>query len=158
MSEGIVLSLQLLAAHGERPRSVPEARALVGHGLEGDIHGKTKPGSRRQVLIVDRTTLESMDLHAGDLREQITVDFDHLERLAVGTLLRIGEVTCELAGPCEPCTHIGTLNGREDPEAFRRSLVGRRGQLARVVALDGLGRIRVGDTVAVLQEPLSLRA
>lgn len=149
MSSGIVLSLQLLTTHGERPRPVSEARALVGHGLEGDIHGKTNPGSRRQVLIVDRATLQEMHLRAGDLREQITVEFADLERLAAGTFLRVGAATCELSGPCEPCTHIGALNGVADPAAFQKALVGRRGQLARVVAVDGDGRIRVGDPVTV---------
>lgn len=147
---GTVLNLHVVTQHGERPRPVSEARALVGRGLEGDLHGKTKPNSRRQVLIVDRATLLAMGLRPGALREQITVDFEALERLAPGTLLRLGEVTVELSGPCEPCTHIGALNAVPDPVAFQQSLVGRRGQLARVTAIEGDGRIRVGDPVAVL--------
>lgn len=147
---GRVLSLQLLTAHGTRPRSVPEARALVGRGLDGDIHGKTKPNSRRQVLIVEQATLQAMGLQPGDLREQITVEFQSLETLPVGTLLRVGEVTFELSGSCEPCTHIGALNSVPDAEAFRSALDGRRGQLARVTAVEDEGRIRVGDVIAVL--------
>lgn len=147
---GTVLNLHVVTRHGERPRQVTEARALVGQGLEGDLHGKTKPHSRRQLLIVDRTTLLTMGLQPGALREQITVDFAALERLAPGTLLRIGDVTLELSGPCEPCTHIGALNGVADPVAFQQALAGRRGQLARVTAIEGAGRIRVGDPVAVL--------
>ncbi|MGH2400208.1 MAG: MOSC domain-containing protein [bacterium] len=147
---GRVLSLQLLTAHGTPPRSVPEVRALVGRGLDGDIHGKAKPDSRRQVLIVDAATLAVMGLQPGALREQITIEFPPLETLPVGTLLRVGEVTFELTGPCEPCTHIGALNGVADPEAFRSALEGRRGQTARVAAIDREGRIRVGDVIAVL--------
>ena len=147
---GRVLSLQLLTAHGTRPRPVPEVRALVGRGLDGDIHGKTKPDSRRQVLIVDRATLLAMGLGPGDLREQITVEFPSLETLPVGTLLRTGEVTFELTGVCEPCTHIGALNGVSDAEAFRSALGGRRGQLARVTTVEGEGHIRVGDVIAVV--------
>ena len=147
---GRVLSLQLLTAHGTRPRRVPEVRALVGHGIDGDIHGKTKPDSRRQVLIVDRATLLAMGLQPGDLREQITVEFPSLETLPVGTFLRVGEVTFELSGACEPCTHIGALNGVPDAEVFRSALDGQRGQLARVAAVEDEGRIRVGDVIAVL--------
>jgi len=147
---GRVLSLQLLTAQGTRPRPVPEVRARVGRGLDGDLHGKTKPDSRRQVLIVERATLLAMGLGPGDLREQITVEFPSLETLPVGTLLRVGEVTFELSGSCEPCTHIGALNSVPDAEAFRSALDGRRGQLARVTAVEGEGHIRVGDVIAVL--------
>lgn len=147
---GRVLSLQLLASHGTPPRPVSQARALVGRGLDGDIHGKAKPDSRRQVLIVERATLVAMGLQPGDLREQITVEFPSLETLPVGTLLRAGDVTFELSGACEPCTHIGALNGVPDAEAFRSALDGRRGQLARVTAVEGEGHIRVGDPIAVL--------
>lgn len=151
-STGTVISLQLLAEHRERPEPVRQARALVDRGLEGDIHGKKTTGSRRQVLIVDRATLEALSLRPGDLREQITVDFPVLETLPAGTLLRVGPVTCELAGPCEPCTHIGGLLGVPDAVAFQHRLEGRRGQLARVAAVDGDGIIRVGDPVAVVSK------
>lgn len=149
MTDGTVLSLQILTHHGERPRAVADVRALPGHGLEGDIHGKSRSGSSRQVLIVDRTTLETMGLRPGDLREQITVAFAALETLPAGTLLQVGDATFELTGPCEPCTHIGGLNGIADPVAFQKTLDGRRGQLARVTSVDGEGRIRVGDRIAV---------
>lgn len=149
MTDGTVLSLQILTHHGERPRAVPDVRALPGHGLEGDIHGKSRSGSGRQVLIVDRTTLDAFGLRPGDLREQITVAFAALETLPAGTLLQAGEVTLELTGPCEPCTHIGGLNGVVDPIAFQKALDGRRGQLARVIGVEGEGRIRVGDRIAV---------
>jgi len=149
-NSGTVIGLQILLEHRERPTPVRQVRALVDRGLEGDIHGKNTSGSRRQVLIVDRATLEALRLHPGDLREQITVDFPLLETLPAGTLLRIGPATCEISGPCEPCTHIGGLLGVPDVVAFQRSLDGRRGQLAKVTAVDGDGLIHVGDPVAVL--------
>lgn len=148
MSTGTVISLQILAEHRERPEAVMQVTAAVDHGLVGDVHGKKKAGSRRQVLIVDRATLQSLGLRPGDLREQITVEFPALESLPAGTLLRIGQVTCELSGPCEPCTHIGSLLGVPDPAVFQQDLQGRRGQLAKIVAVDGAGIIRVGDSVA----------
>jgi len=148
---GRVIGLHLLIEHQQRPEPVRRARALVDLGLEGDVHGKKKAGSHRQVLIVDRATLEALSLQPGDLREQITVEFPSLDTLPAGTVLRVGEATCELTGPCEPCTHIGQLLGVPDAIAFQQNLQGRRGQLARIVAVDGDGFIRVGDAVTVLR-------
>ena len=57
-------------------------------------------------------------------------------------------MTLRVNGECEPCTHIGEMNGQADVEAFRVSLVRRRGALCTVVAAEA--PIRVGDTVTVL--------
>jgi MOSC domain-containing protein YiiM len=145
---GRVIGLHVLPTHGERPQQRPEVRALVGQGLEGDLHGKGRAaGTGRQVLVMDRQTLEASGLRPGDLREQITVEFGALESLPAGTRLRIGGAVLEVTGPCEPCTHIGKLNGRPDAVEFKQSLEGRRGQLAKVIAVDGDGMIRLGDSV-----------
>src|SRR2546422_11195569 len=115
-TSGRVIGLQILVEHRGQPEPVRRAKALVDLGLEGDVHGKKKAGSRRQVLIVDRATLkkagsrrqvlivdratlEALGLRPGDLREQITVEFPALETLPSGTLLCVGGVTCELTGP-----------------------------------------------------------
>ncbi|MGH2348414.1 MAG: MOSC domain-containing protein [bacterium] len=145
---GHVLSIHLLRAQRTPPQPVAAAKALVGHGLEGDVHGKKRSGDHRQVLILDIASLRYFGLRPGDLREQITVDFPMLERLPSGARLRIGVATFELSGPCEPCTHIGQALGTDDRIAFQQALLGRRGQLARVVAVEGDGIIRVGDAVA----------
>ncbi len=147
---GSVTNLQILPEHRQQPAAVSQVRALVNQGLEGDAHGKKKAGSRRQILILDRGTLQELGLRPGDLREQITIDFPPLETLPAGTLLQIGQVTCELTGPCEPCTHIGALVGIADAAQFQTSLQGRRGQLAKVTAVDREGTIRVGDPVVVI--------
>ncbi len=147
---GTVTNLQILLEHRQQPAAVSQVRALVDQGLEGDAHGKKKAGSRRQILILDRGTLQELGLRPGDLREQITIDFPPLETLPAGTRLQIGQVTCELTGPCEPCTHIGALVGVADAAQFQTSLQGRRGQLAKVTAVDREGTIRVGDPVVVI--------
>jgi len=51
-------------------------------------------------------------------------------------------------GECEPCTHIGEMNGEPDVLGFQARLEGRRGAVCTVVAVDG--PIRVGDPVEVL--------
>lgn len=147
---GRVISIQLLQAHGQRPRPVSYAVAVPGRGLEEDLHGKTREDGKRQVLLMDTETLDALGLSPGDLRDQLTLDLPGLQRLPAGTRLRVGDADLELTGPCEPCTHIGELLRKEDREAFRRSLVGRRGVLARIVAVTGEGRIRVGDGAEVI--------
>jgi MOSC domain-containing protein YiiM len=150
VSPGSVTSLQLLQAHGQPPRAVSEVVAVPGRGLEGDIHGKTREDGKRQVLLMDTDSLEAMGLLPGDLRDQVTLNFPGLQQLPAGTRLLVGEATLELAGPCEPCTHIGELLRKDDPAAFQRLLVSRRGVMARVLAVTGNGKIRVGDPVDIL--------
>jgi MOSC domain-containing protein YiiM len=125
---------------------VSEVVARVGGGLEGDVHAHR---SSRAVLIIDRATLDALGLAPGDLREEITVEgLPDVTNLPVNTELRVGGVTLRVGGPCEPCTHIGELLGVPDREAFRQSLLGRRGALCTVTAVSG--PIRVGDPVEVL--------
>lgn len=154
MSErGAVLSIHLLRVHKQPPVDVEEVRALVGHGLEGDVHAKNRPGTSRQVLITDRRSLEAFGFQHGALKEQLTVDFPGLDDLPRGTRLRIGEATLELTGPCEPCEVIGKYNAATDPYALRDELRGRRGMMSKVVATAGAGRIRCGDAVVVEAAP-----
>jgi MOSC domain-containing protein YiiM len=101
------------------------------------------------VLVINRATLDALHLAPGDLREEITIEgLPDVTNLPVDSELRIGGVTLRVGGPCEPCTHIGELLGVPDREAFRRSLLGRRGALCTVSAASG--PIRVGDPVDVL--------
>ncbi len=146
---GTVTHLHLIPQHRGAPRPMQEVKALVDQGLEGDVHSR-KPRGRRQVLIVDSAVFAAVGLPPGTLREQITVDFPDLDALPVGTLLRIGQAIFEVTGPCEPCTHVGTLAGVADPAALEAALGGHRGQLARVVAIVENGSIRVGDSVAAV--------
>jgi MOSC domain-containing protein YiiM len=141
-----VVSLHLLPEHEGAPRTVEEVRATP-LGLEGDVHAGRKAG-KRQVLLMDAGDLRDLGLRPGELREQVTVDFGGLMDSPAGTRLRLGQAVLELTGPCEPCTHIGEHVGVEDVEAFRQTLRGRRGMLARVAIA---GAIRVGDPVEVLE-------
>lgn len=141
-----VVALHLRAERGFDPTPVAQANGRVGGGIEGDFHvAKTT----RSVLIVDRSTLDDLGLAPGALREQVTVEgLPSVTGLGAGTLLRMGGISLEVNGPCEPCTHIGEVNGVADTEAFRLSLVGRRGAICTVV--EAAGPARVGDRVEVL--------
>jgi MOSC domain-containing protein YiiM len=142
-----VVSLQLHEGHGKPMRSVTEAHARAGGGIEGDTHVDRK---KRAVTVVDLSAHESVGVQPGDLREQITVSgLPNIGDLAEGTLLRIGAITLRVNGPCDPCTHIGEMNGVADPNEFQSMLEGRRGLVCNVVVADG--PVRVGDEVSVME-------
>ena len=143
---GRVISLQVRAEKHGSPAPVAEAVGRVDGGIEGDVHAHR---SSRAVLVIDRATLDALNLKPGDLREEITIEgLPDVTNLPMDTELRIGGVTLRVNGPCEPCTHIGELLGVPDREGFRQSLLGRRGALCTVSAVSG--PIRVGDPVEVL--------
>ena len=121
-------------------KELSEVRAVGDKGLEGCAHGR--PGSKRQVLLVDRETLEAMDLQPGVIRENITTDGLNVNSLEVGQLLRIGEARLEISAVCTPCDQMEAIR-----PGLRKELWGRRGMLCRV--LDG-GTIRRGDPIEKL--------
>jgi MOSC domain-containing protein YiiM len=143
---GRVIALHVRSEKHGTPTAVEEIVGCVGGGIEGDVHAHR---SSRAVLVIDKGTLDAMQLEPGDLREEITIaGLPDVTNLPVDTELRIGGVTLRVNGPCEPCTHIGELLGVSDREEFRQALVGRRGALCTVAAASG--PIRVGDPVEVL--------
>lgn len=115
-----------------------EARVIQSFGLEGCAHGR-KDGGRRQVLLVDRETLEAMDLRPGIIRENITTEGLDVNGLAAEQELRIGAVRLQTSEICHPCDQMEKIR-----PGLRRELRGRRGMLCRV--LEG-GVIRKGDTI-----------
>ena len=141
-----VISLQIRTEKHGAPMPVAEGIGRVDGGIEGDVHAQR---TTRAVLVIDRSTLDALDLRPGDLREEITIEgLPDVTNLPPDTEVRIGGVTLRVNGPCEPCTHIGELLGVPDPEKFRQSLLGRRGALCTVAAVSA--PIRVGDPVEVL--------
>ena len=116
---------------------LPEVLAVGGRGFEGCAHSRS--GSKRQVLLVDRETLEAMDLQPGVIRENITTDGLNVNSLQVGQLLRVGEARLEVSAVCTPCDQMEAIR-----PGLRKELWGRRGMLCRV--LDG-GVIRRGDAI-----------
>jgi MOSC domain-containing protein YiiM len=146
MSSGRVIALHIRSEKHGAPTAVAELVGNVGGGFEGDVHAHR---TSRAALVIDRATLDTLRVSAGDLREEITIEgLPDVTNLPVDTELRIGGVTLRVNGPCEPCTHIGELLGVPDPEEFRQSLLGRRGALCTVAAVSG--PIHVGDPVEVL--------
>ena len=117
-----------------------EVRAVADLGLEGCAHAR--PGSSRQLLLVDRETLEATDLRPGLLRENITTDGLNVSGLKPGQQLRIGEASIEITAVCTPCDQMEKIR-----PCLRKELWGRRGMLARVLVG---GIIRSGDPIEKL--------
>jgi MOSC domain-containing protein YiiM len=116
---------------------LPEARVVADFGLEGCAHAQ--PGGSRQILLVDRETLEAMELPPGILWENITTDGLNVNSLPIGQQLRVGGALLEVTMVCTPCNQMETIR-----PGLRRELWGRRGMLCRV--LEG-GIIRPGDPI-----------
>ena len=114
-----------------------EVRAVTDSGLEGCAHAR--PGGTRQVLLVDRETLEAMNLPPGIIRENITTDGLNVNSLPIGQQLRVGEARLEVSLVCTPCDLMETIR-----PGLRKELWGRRGMLCRVI--EG-GIIRTGDPI-----------
>jgi MOSC domain-containing protein YiiM len=115
-----------------------EVRVTTNVGLEGCAHARPG-GGPRQVLLVDRETLEAMDLRPGIVRENITTEGIDVNSLAQNQELRIGEVRLQVSEICHPCDQLEKIR-----PGLRREMRGRRGMLCRV--LEG-GMIRRGDTI-----------
>ena len=114
-----------------------EVRALDDTGFEGCAHARS--ASKRQVLLVDRETLEAMNLQPGMIRENITTDGLNVNGLQIGQLLRVGEARLEVSAVCTPCDLMEAIR-----PGLRKELWGRRGMLCRV--LEG-GVIHRGDSI-----------
>jgi MOSC domain-containing protein YiiM len=117
-----------------------EVRAIDNTGFEGCAHARH--GRTRQVLLVDRETLEAMDLRPGIIRENITTDGLNVNGLPIGQQLKIGEARLEVSAVCNPCDQMEAIR-----PGLRKELWGRRGMLCRV--LEG-GVIRRGDAIEKL--------
>jgi MOSC domain-containing protein YiiM len=116
---------------------LPETRAVVDSGIEGCAHSRA--GGKRQILLVDRETLDAMSLRPGVIRENITTEGLNVNSLIRGQQLRVGEARLEVSAVCTPCDQLEKVQ-----PGLRRELRGRRGMLCRVI--EG-GIIRRGDPI-----------
>ncbi len=139
---GEIVAIHLCSGSRAPMQSVSTA-GVVETGIDGDRHAASEGARKaRQVLLMDRETLNALDLKPGDVRENITVsglDFTTLEagrRVSLG-----GEAVVEVTGPCAPCSRMDELR-----PGLKDELQGRRGKLAFVVEM---GKIGVGDPVRV---------
>jgi len=125
---------------GAPMESLPEATIVADRGIEGDR--KARAGSKRQVYLVDETTLRSVELEPGALRENITVRGIEVNQLPPGSRLRLGGALLEIIMPCTVCGELDELR-----PGLKDALRERRGILTRVV--EG-GVVRLGDPIEII--------
>ena len=142
---GQIVSLSLNVAHHEPLEFVESARFVTGHGIEGDHHYTDREErSGYQVLVIERETLDELDISIGDVRENVTVSGIELSPLGAGQRLALGDrVVLRISKPCAPCSRMDEVRS-----GLQRELEGRRGMLASV---EHGGSVAVGDTIHVLE-------
>ncbi len=140
-----VLHLFQALAHGQPVREFEEAFAVANKGFQDCVHGR--PGSTRQLLLVDVETLEEFGISPGRVKENITTRGIKLEELVMGQRMRIGEALLEITKECEPCRQMDAIR-----QGLQEALRGRRGILCRVIEP---GPIRRGDAIEIVQEEAS---
>ena len=123
-------------------KELSEAAVVTDSGLEGCAHARR--GSKRQILLVDRETLEAMELQPGIIRENITTDGLNVNSLAMGQNLKVGGTQLVVSAVCTPCDQLEKVR-----PGLRREMWGRRGMLCRVI--EG-GVIRRGDLIEKLSD------
>lgn len=121
-------------------KELTEAEAMEGKGIRGCIHGR--PGSKRQMLLMDAETLEKLEVAPGAVKENITTRGIDFQRLAPGQRLKVGDSLLEITIPCEPCPRMDEIR-----MGLQEILRGQRGWLCRVVTG---GKIRPGDSVEIV--------
>ena len=121
--------------------ALAEAEAIKNLGFDGCAHARPG-GGKRQVLLVDLETLDSMQLAPGIIRENITTEGLVVNKLPLGQKLRIGDVQLLVRLVCEPCDELEKVR-----LGLKEAMRGKRGMLCEVVSG---GRIRRGDTIELL--------
>ena len=140
MQQGTISNLHIARVKGTPSDPVQQAKALSGMGLEGDR--SCNANNVRQVLLMDKETLDRMELQPGQIKENITTSGIDLTQAQAGQVFFIGdEVTMELVGECEPCGKMDSIR-----PGLQEGLNGRRGMLATVI--NG-GDINVGDSIRI---------
>ncbi len=137
---GEIFSLQLCPGYRLPMKVVEIAEAVDNTGLKSDRHANV--GSSRQILLVGKETLDTLNLSPGQIKENITTTGIPLMELSPGCQLKFGDgVILEIVKPCSPCSRMEEIR-----PGLMKQLAGRRGMLARVVAG---GLLRRGDAITI---------
>jgi MOSC domain-containing protein YiiM len=139
MKTGEIYGIFISTARNTPMISLEASEIVEDFGLRGDR--KAQVGSKRQVLLVDDTTLERAGVPAGGLNENLAVRGLDINALQAGQHVRIGDVLLEITGPCTVCGELEHIRS-----GLKEELRGRRGMLARV--LRG-GTVGLGDQLVV---------
>ncbi len=139
MTAGKIVALFRPDVKGLPQVALTEAAIVADQGIVGDRHGK--PGSKRQVLLMDHALIDHYGLQPGDLDENLTVDGLMIDDLQRGQQLRVGSVVLEITIACPVCDKLDTIR-----PGLRTELRDRRGMFTRVLSS---GKVRVGDSITI---------
>lgn len=149
--QGTVISIHIAPTGAAPMKSVTNAKAVAGRGLEGDRYYtklgtySNQAGSGRDVTLIEIEAINGLkrdyevQLDSGQPRRNIVtlgVALNHL----VEQEFRIGDVVLRGTRLCEPCAHMEKLTVK----GAMRGLVHRGGLRAEIISG---GSIRVGDTI-----------
>ncbi len=142
-TKGNIISLQLCPGYRKPMNVVKEAEAIENLGLKNDKHAIAD--SSRQVLLIEKETLDELGLQPGQVKENITTTGINLMSLVHKQRLKIGsEVILEVTKGCSPCSRMEEIRA-----GLLKEIAGKRGMLTRV--LHG-GTITAGDVIEVIRE------
>jgi len=156
--QGTVISIHIAPTGAAPMKSVTNAKAVAGRGLEGDRYYSklgtysNQAGSGRDVTLIEIEAIDGLkrdyevQLDAGQSRRNIVTRGIALNHL-VEQEFRIGDVVLRGTRLCEPCAHMEKLTVK----GAMRGLVHRGGLRAEIISG---GSIRVGDTIQV-QAPIA---
>ena len=151
MWEGSVVSIHVAPEAAAPMVAVPEARALVGRGLEGDryctgrgYYSKKPSMGGREITLIETEAVEALGeldikLTPAQTRRNVAtrgVPLNHL----VDRVFRVGDVRLRGTRLCEPCTYLDGLTR----SGVMAGLIHRGGLRAQILSE---GIIRVGDVV-----------
>ena len=140
-----VHAISISKSHFGEMESRDRAHVIEDLGIEGDRYAVKRGMNRakRQVLMMDKETIDLLGLNPGTVRENITTEGMDIYSLAPGQRVRIGaEVELEVTELCNPCERMDAVR-----PGLREELEGRRGMLTRVARG---GDIAVGDGISVV--------
>ena len=140
-----VHAINIAKSHFGDMESRESAHVIEDLGIEGDRYAIKRGGNRakRQVLMMDKETIDLLGLNPGTVRENITTEGMDIYSLAPGQKVRIGaEVELEITELCNPCERMDAVR-----PGLKDELEGRRGMLTRVARG---GDIAVGDGISVV--------
>lgn len=137
---GKVLSINISEKRGTEKISINKINVIKGWGLENDAHGGNWD---RQVSIFPIEALEKAPQNKkekvmnGGYTENFTIQGLPLERLTVGSILKIGEAEIEIV-------YIGKDVFKEEGRPY---IVSREGRFGKVVKG---GKVKIDDVVSII--------
>ncbi len=137
---GKIVDIRLNVASRQPMTVVDQAEVEAGVGLIGDRHAKA--GSRRQILMMDKAVMDTLEVDPGQLRENITVEGVSLFGLKEGQTLIVGaDLEFKIGELCDPCDNMNHIR-----PGLREKIEGQRGLFVTPL---GSGTVNVGDNVSV---------